>query len=67
MFSCVQVRISACLFLTDLLSQLLNGGFDIGANYMQVKSNIDIAVFSEKTDVPHLPNQSVVAISDMKL
>ena len=29
--------------------------------------NINIAVFSEKTDVPHLPNQSMVAISVMKL
>ena len=27
----------------------------------------NIAVFSEKTDVPHLPNQSMVAISVMKL
>ena len=27
----------------------------------------NIAVFSEKTDVPHLPNQSIVAISVMKL
>ena len=26
-----------------------------------------IAVFSEKTDVPHLPNQPMVAISVMKL
>ena len=28
---------------------------------------LNIAVFSEKTDVPHLPNQSIVAISVMKL
>ena len=28
---------------------------------------VNIAVFSEKTDVPHLPNQSMVAISVMKL
>ena len=27
----------------------------------------NIAVFSEKTDVPHLPRQSMVAISVMKL
>ena len=27
----------------------------------------NIAVFSEKTNVPHLPNQSMVAISVMKL
>ena len=27
----------------------------------------NIAVFSEKSDVPHLPNQSMVAISVMKL
>ena len=27
----------------------------------------NIAVFSEKTDVPHLQNQSMVAISVMKL
>ena len=31
------------------------------------KNIINIAVFSEKTDVPHLPNQSMVAISVMKL
>ena len=28
---------------------------------------LNIAVFSEKTDVPHLPNQSMVVISVMKL
>ena len=27
----------------------------------------NIAVFSEKTDIPHLPNQSMVEISVMKL
>ena len=27
----------------------------------------NIPVFSEKTDVPHLPNQCIVAISVMKL
>ena len=27
----------------------------------------NVAVFSEKTDFPHLPNQSMVAISVMKL
>ena len=32
-----------------------------------LKKNETIAVFSEKTDVPHLPNQSMVAISVMKL
>ena len=31
------------------------------------KTVTNIAVFSEKTDVPHLPNQSMVAISVMKL
>ena len=35
---------------------------DCVINYL----NKNIAVFSEKTDVPHLPNQSMVAISVMK-
>ena len=34
---------------------------------MSIISIKNIAVFSEKTDVPHLPNQSMVAISVMKL
>ena len=32
-----------------------------------MKSLKNIAVFSEKTDVPHLQNQSMAAISVMKL
>ena len=35
--------------------------------HLRPKPDLNIAVFSEKTDVPHLPNQSMEAISVMKL
>ena len=46
--------------------QLLMGVYDSGKKFANFKRNI--AVFSEKTDVPHLPKPlSMVAISVMKL
>ena len=41
--------------------------FNITVFTSQISDKKNIAVFSEKTDAPHLPNQSMVAISVMKL
>ena len=66
--SCVinLVQYTYILIINFVLKKLLKGREQ--GHFSTINRNIEnLAVFSEKTDVPNLQNQSMVAISVMKL
>ena len=60
-FTCDDMTCNDVIVMLSTSNQIIEiCGFD-------VIQRQNIVVFSEKTDVPHLPNQSMVAISVMKV